>query len=595
MAFGKFKQWADDCNGKISIIHVILLNGFFALISVLHHHGGILHPEMIVRVPFYLSDTPLLNKIFDSDIVELGYFRARELSFVLDYIDCKFIGLCIENGFPHFLSVTHYLFSIAAGCLLWLFCFRQLNLKPLTGIGLLALFWTSPGIFLGGAIFRAGKTGVAFLAVVLFYILYSAASTSIKKADFQISKKVWFLYVCAIFFITFLDEQGLFIVVAGIVFLSIWGFFVRNKNIAVMLAIGILSVLFHVSYRHAIAPQLTFMLNGYHLNASYISSIPYQYFIQDPASYLFKAGFLYLETFRCLAGNPPPAVAFGLLVLLIFFPVFYLYTSPGWPDDYKKFFIPAFAALLITNLFMVIAMNVLMLLKKPELISLPDIKLTYYFVSVSAVLAMTLAIITKIITKSRIPGWILAVALCLAIAGNIAAIPANKAVMVRGHLQYFHQTDSALLKALKNPGSAIAFAEPSIRENMVFQFFQYKKKSAPVAANDYVGKGIFYIQRGQYRRAIRNFDQAITLNPDNIQAYIERGSIYAKIDQCGLAINDFNEVLRRKPDVAVAYYIRGYAYLKLGNTGLGCPDIQKACALGSCELYQRAKRENLCR
>ncbi len=595
MTFSRFRQLADDCNRKISIIHVILLSCFFALISILNHHGGILHPEMIVRVPFYLSETPLLSKIFDSDILELGYFRARELSFVLDYIDCKFIELSILYGFPHFLSVTHYLFSIAAGCLLWLFCAKELNLKPLAGIGLLALFWTSPGIFLGGAIFRAGKMGVAFLAVVLFRMIYRVAATSIKKADFRISKKAWFLYACAIFAITFLDEQGLFIVVAVIVFLSLWGFFVRNKNIAAMLVIGFLSILFHVFYRYAIAPQLTLMLNGYHLNASYVSSIPFQYLIHDPASYLFKAGFLYLETFRCLAGNPPPAVALGLLVLFIIYPVYYLYTAGRLADDDKKAYILSFAGLLITTLLMVTAMNVLMLLKKPELIFLSDIKLTYYFVSVSAILVMTLAVLMNIICQSRMPGWFVVMAVCLAIAGNIVALPKNKAVMAQGHLQYFHQTDSALLKALKNPNPVNGSVAPSMKEHMVIQFFQSKKKHAPVTANDYLGKGIFYVQRGEYRKAIRHFNQAIVLNPDNIQAYIERGNLYAKIDQCQLSIDDFNEVIRRKPDAAVAYYIRGYAYLKLGNAGLGCPDVQKACELGICEVYQRAKREKLCR
>jgi tetratricopeptide (TPR) repeat protein len=594
MTLSKFIQWADYCNRKLSVYHVILLNCLFALISVVYHHGGILHSEMFIRLPYYLSDTPLLGKLFDSDIVELGFFRARELSFLLDFIDCKFIELGIENGFPHFLSLTHYLFSIASGCLLWLFCVKELNLKPLTGIGLLALFWTSPGIFLGGAIFRAGKMGVALLAAILFYVIYKVAFISMKEIDFQISKKVWFLYAAAIFTITFLDEQGLFIAITIIVFLSIWGFFVRNRNIYTMLLIGVLSILLHALYRYSIAPQLTFLLNGYWPDVSYISTMPLQYLIQNPVSYLLTGSFLYLETFRYLTGNPPLMVAFGLLILFIIFPVFYLYTTPGLSNDYKKFFTLAFAELLITNVLLVIAMMTLMLLKKPELISLPDIKLTYYFVSANVIMAMTLAILTNIICQSRIPGWFVVMVMCFAIAGNIAAIPKNKAIMAQGHLHYFHQTRSAFLNSFKNPGSSNDFDALLVKENMVLQFIQSKKKKPPVDADDYVGKGIFYTRCGQYRKAIRNFNQAIIRSPDDIHAYIERGNLYAKIDQSQKAIEDFNKVLGLKPDVAVAYYIRGYAYLKQGNKELGCPDAQKACALGSCGVWERAKKEGLC-
>jgi hypothetical protein len=62
---------------------------------------------MYLRLPFYLSDTPLLNKLFDSRILEQYIYHIRELSYFLDFLDSKFIELRIENGFPHFLSLSH--------------------------------------------------------------------------------------------------------------------------------------------------------------------------------------------------------------------------------------------------------------------------------------------------------------------------------------------------------------------------------------------------------------------------------------------------------------------------------------------------------
>ncbi|MGB5218389.1 MAG: hypothetical protein WBN66_08820, partial [Smithella sp.] len=263
MFFSKFIKWADHYNEKISLVHVILISCLSALISVVNHNGGNLNAEMYLRLPFYLSDTPLLNKLFDSRILEQGSYRARELSYFLDFLDSKFIELSIENGFPHFLSLTHYFFSIATGCLLWLFCVKELNLKPLLGLGLVVLFWTSPGIFLGGSFFRTAKIGVALLVAILFYVIYKVVVVSTKGNNIQISKKVWLQYSLAIFLIMFLDEQGLFFAITVLVFLSIWGLFVRHKNIYIMLLIGVASILLHGLYRYTIAPQLTFILNGY--------------------------------------------------------------------------------------------------------------------------------------------------------------------------------------------------------------------------------------------------------------------------------------------------------------------------------------------
>lgn len=72
MAFSKFIQWTNHYLEKISIFHVILLNCLFALISIASMNGCFVHAEMNIRLPFYLSDTPLLNKIFDSQILEGG-------------------------------------------------------------------------------------------------------------------------------------------------------------------------------------------------------------------------------------------------------------------------------------------------------------------------------------------------------------------------------------------------------------------------------------------------------------------------------------------------------------------------------------------
>jgi tetratricopeptide (TPR) repeat protein len=661
MAFSKLIRWTNHYLEKISIFHVILLNCLFALISIISMNGCFVHAEMNIRLPFYLSDTPLLNKIFDSQILEGGDtgFRARELSYLIDFINIKFIKFSIENGFPHFLSITHYLFSVLTGCILWLFCVRELKLKPLIGIGWLILFWTSPSIFLGGYFFRSGKMGVALLLAMLFYVIYKVAAVSKEEIDFQISKKVWILYSIAIFTITFLDEQGLFFAIVTIVFLAIWGLFVRHRNIYIMLVIGVASILLHLLYKYGIAPQLTFMLNGYWPDFDY-QKLPIQAFIQDVNSYMLSGLFLYVETFRFLIGNPPIEAGYGLLIIFIFFPVIYLYTSPGLSSQYKKYFTLALIGLLITNLFLVVVMNALMVLRHPFLISEPDLTLTYYWLPTNVLLAMTLALLTDIFYKSRITKGLVLMVMCLAIIGNTLALPKHSAF---ARAQSLEDECKSLLNVLKNIDSSNDICKPSAEAYAITQFFKYKKKSPPEGSSAHSEKGVYYSKVGQYRQAIMNFNKAIILNPNDIQSltnrgylyfrlrqyqranddfnqlillqpndalvyytmgimsvsllqyeyaignftkaidlnpdyadsYSQRGAVYAKLGQNQLVIDDFSKLIRLRPNCAYGYNIRGSAYINRGNNDLGCRDLQKGCELGDCKYLELAKVNRYCR
>lgn len=591
MTYSKFTRWINQYSEKINLFHVIILGCLFALISVFNHHGGILHPEMDIRLPFYLSDTPLLNKFFDSDVLEKPFFRARELSYVFDYIDSKFIEWNIENGFPHFLSLTHYLFSIATGCLLWLFCVKELKLKPLTGIGWLVLFWTSPSIFFGGTFFRSAKIGTSFLAAVLFYVIYKVAVMSRESSASQISNKFWFGYGAAIFLITYFDEQGLFFAFTALVFLAIWGLFFRNRNINIMLLIGAAGIILHGIYRYAVAPYLIFTLNGYFPDVSYIPTMPIGSYVQNLAHHLSNGFLLYIDAFRFLIGNPPRIMATGLLLASILFLIFHLYSRRAVPDHDRKFFILALAELMLIN-FLMIVMNSLMLIKNP-LLMWPDVTRMYYFLPVNVVWVMTLAMMTNIFYNLRVPQWLILAAIFLAMIGNFAALPKHDEIIRQGHMHKYYQPSLALLEALKNPG--VINNDEFLSDNFTtYTFFKSRNKKPPTDSNDYNGKGLYFAKRCQYRQAIKNFDQAVILNRHDVQAYINRGNIYLKICNYRQAIEDFNTALRLKPDSAAAYYSRGLAYFRQDDDTSGCRDAQKACTLGNCKLVKQAKAEGYC-
>jgi tetratricopeptide (TPR) repeat protein len=590
MALNKYLEEANRYSKKISLFHVIILSCFFALISVFAQHSGSVNIETEVRLPFYLSDIPLLNKIFDSQIIEGDRFRARELSYVLDYIDSRFIEWGIENGFPHFLSLTHYLFSIMTGCLLWLFCVKELKLGPLTGIGLLMLFWTSPSVFWGGSYFRAAKIAVAFLAAVLFYVIYRAAVISAGKSDSAMSKKLWLVYGAAVFLITFLDEQGLFFAFIVIAFLILWGLFFRNRNVYIMLAMGIAGVALHMLYRYILAPKLMFIVNGFRPSFDY-QALSIASFIRHIDS-SFSAGFyLYLETIRFLIGTPPRFAALGLLLLFVMVPAYRMCARFGLPDHDKKVFVLAFIELLIIN-FLLVIMNSIMFFRNP-LIVWPDITRTYYFLPMTIVLAMTLAVLADVFRKSKPTGRLFTVIICLTVAGNLAALPKHRDIIREGQEPYIQRSQD-LLSALKNIDSPDRVRDPFVRQNLVFKFFKSRKDIPPAGHTQYHEQGIYYAERGQYRKAIDNFTMAVMQNPDNLQFRLSRAYVYYKLSDYQQAINDLNEVILKKPDYAEAYSNRGFAYLNQGNIEQGCRDAQKACKLGNCALLEKTKTQGIC-
>lgn len=76
---------------------------------------------------------------------------------------------------------------------------------------------------------------------------------------------------------------------------------------------------------------------------------------------------------------------------------------------------------------------------------------------------------------------------------------------------------------------------------------------------------IFYNQN-YYSMAVELLDQAIRLNPNNVEAYNLRGVVYYNQDKYEQAIADYSQVIQLNPKFREAYYNRGNTYKdKLGD------------------------------
>jgi Zn-dependent protease/tetratricopeptide (TPR) repeat protein len=86
-----------------------------------------------------------------------------------------------------------------------------------------------------------------------------------------------------------------------------------------------------------------------------------------------------------------------------------------------------------------------------------------------------------------------------------------------------------------------------------------KKSVSPDAQAAYERGGV-YVEKRDYDNAIKEFSEAIRLEPEYVKAYIYRGRAYYEKKACDKAICDYTEAIRLKPDCMEAYNYRGEAY-----------------------------------
>jgi lipoprotein NlpI len=79
------------------------------------------------------------------------------------------------------------------------------------------------------------------------------------------------------------------------------------------------------------------------------------------------------------------------------------------------------------------------------------------------------------------------------------------------------------------------------------------------------GRGNVYVAKGDYGKAIQDYDQAIRLVPGLEAAYNDRGNAYNHMGDYDAAIQSFNQATRLNPDDAWPYVGRAAAYENRGE------------------------------
>ena len=113
------------------------------------------------------------------------------------------------------------------------------------------------------------------------------------------------------------------------------------------------------------------------------------------------------------------------------------------------------------------------------------------------------------------------------------------------------------------------------------------------SATDYYNRGIVLARdQGKYREALLNFNKAINLDREYVQAYVDRGNVYNKLQNWQQANHNYSTAITLQPNHAEAHYNRGLTYYQLGEPEVALKDFQRSSNLfqeqGDNVNYQRA-------
>jgi tetratricopeptide (TPR) repeat protein len=103
--------------------------------------------------------------------------------------------------------------------------------------------------------------------------------------------------------------------------------------------------------------------------------------------------------------------------------------------------------------------------------------------------------------------------------------------------------------------------------------------TAPFVERGYQNRGFAYLQAREYADALRDFEQAMALNPRDPGAYLGRGTLFARTGNYDRALADLGRAIELDPRYAEAYSKRCFAIMMLNRPDDALPDCEKAVAL----------------
>jgi tetratricopeptide (TPR) repeat protein len=143
-----------------------------------------------------------------------------------------------------------------------------------------------------------------------------------------------------------------------------------------------------------------------------------------------------------------------------------------------------------------------------------------------------------------------------------------------------------MFRALVICGALVVFASLATGEDKEIGVYAGHSN----AAIKHVNMGADLSDRGETKSALREFDEAIRIDPTMWPVYFNRARLYFKLHQWQLALKDVNQSIRMKPKFFENYILRARVLANLGAYKPSLIDANKAVDIIPGPYYQHLAR-----
>jgi hypothetical protein len=387
---------------KSSAAMSILIFGFlwacFTISACKFLHGGYPQHEIYIYIPHYISDAPLLTKLWDPQSTEEdGFYQPRELSYLFDYFDCQFIDLSARLGFPHLMSISFFAFMLIIVLAARRLLMEYLGFGLFGAVAAVCILLTTPFFFLTGIYFRSAKIGVGMC--VMLAALEIAKGLRRNKFPAGSMLRLLVIALCMVWF----DLQGFYFAAMFSILLGFYARRKRSRTLAYMAAIFAVAVVVFIPYDLWISPAICYHFQDYWPSFGY-QSLPWLAARLAPDRFVLNGFKLTENTLSQMLGGWS-RVYVGIVLL---FAVFLAFT--------RKHLEIAFIILIA----MMTAMYAVMALRHPPILEAHAREASYY--CMPAAVVMFICIFLSL-PKRMISSWRWSLLIWLFVILNVVAIP----------------------------------------------------------------------------------------------------------------------------------------------------------------------------
>jgi hypothetical protein len=253
-----------------------------------------------------------------------------------------------------------------------------------------------------------------------------------------------------------------------------------HRKIAFLAASAVaVTIAVYFLYYRQISPWITAECNHYRPDFSF-QDLSFSVLFAEPIQYSRDATYLTLDTTRFLLGNPSRLVAFAVLGLVTVFLYLQgtsraLFIGNSCEDKTNSPRQSAVASarlvapfLFVIMLIMIVIMNALMILRHPPILW-TDVRRMYYWVPATVMILLAIAVIL-----GGAQGWrrvTLRLALCVALIGNILALPVHQQILAHGHLRQNIAQGPELLRQLGSLVDPTGAVDTAANADPLYQYF----------------------------------------------------------------------------------------------------------------------------